>query len=90
MPENNNLLRVRFSSPNEVIFEGEALSVSAKNSAGKFDILPLHANFISFIENYPITVRKADQTEQVFKFNFAIIYQTSNQVNIYTDIKSKK
>lgn len=82
----NNLLKVRIISPQQVIFEGEAISVSSINSAGKFDILSHHANFITLIENSPILIRKADKKLVEFKFPLAIIYTLSNKVTIYTKI----
>ena len=82
-----NKLKIRIVSPREVIFSGEAFSVSSKNSAGLFDILPGHANFISLVENNPIIIRQKDKSVRSFSFPVAIIYNTNNQVNIYTDIE---
>lgn len=80
-------LQVRIVSPRGVIFEGEAGSVSSKNSVGAFDILPQHANFITIVENQPISVIKSDNTQEDFHFDLAIIYTRNNQVNVYTDIR---
>lgn len=82
----NNLLKVRIISPQQVIFEGEAISVSSINSAGKFDILLHHANFITLIEDSPILIRKADKKLVEFKLPLAIIYTLNNKVTIYTKI----
>lgn len=83
----NQVLQVKITSPKEIIFQGEALSVSSKNSKGLFDVLPLHANFITLIENEPIVVRKANGESQSFSFPVAIIYTRDNRVDIYTDIQ---
>lgn len=83
----SNSLYVRILSPKQVFFTGQADSVSSTNSSGKFDILPAHSNFISFIENSPIIVRAKDKPEQSFNFPFAIIYTVNNIVNVYTDIQ---
>ena len=80
------ILDVKIISPRRVIFSGKAYSVSSKNSAGNFDVLPYHANFVSFIENYPIKIHKADGSFQEFSFPFAIVYNTDNKVAIYTEI----
>lgn len=84
-----NSLKVRIVSPGETIFESEAKSVSAQNSQGKFDILPLHANFITLVENQPITIEKLDHTKVQFTFPLAIIYAYLNQVSIYTYLQSQ-
>lgn len=85
-PSTTSLLQVRIIAPKEELFSGEALSISSTNSSGKFDILPLHANFVTLVENIPIIVRKADKTEEKFEFPMAIIYASRNQVKIYTDV----
>lgn len=83
-------LTVRVISPKEILFSGEALSVSSKNSKGNFDILPYHARFISFIENQPIIINTIDNQKKTFKFPFAIISHQDNKVDIYTEIGIEK
>lgn len=81
-----NLLNVKILTPKQTLFEGEALSVSSKNSSGKFDILPEHANFLTLIENQPLTVIKQDKEKITLNLVAGVIYVESNQVHIYTDI----
>lgn len=83
----NPTLHVRVLSPQQLFLDTLALSVSSKNLSGPFDILPQHANFITVIENQPIVVRIQGQKPIFFQFPLAIIYTTSNQVNIYTYIQ---
>src|SRR3989344_608140 len=85
----NELLNVRIVTPRQLIFQAEAYSVSSVNYAGKFDILPGHANFVTIVENKTITVRTNDKRRLIITFPVAIIYNTRNQVNIYTDIPQK-
>lgn len=86
----NPTLHVRIISPQQLILDTEAQSVSSKNSQGLFDILSQHANFITVVENEPIVVRLASRSGQpkqkplTFKFPLAIILTTENKVNIYT------
>lgn len=80
----NPTLHVRIISPQELILDTQAEAVSSKNLQGKFDILPEHANFITVIENYPITVRVKNQKPIEFNFPIAIISTQENRVNIYT------
>lgn len=79
-------LYVKVLTPKETLFEGEALSLSSKNSSGKFDVLPEHANFITLVEQSPLIIRKKGNEKLQFNFSLAIIYVSRNQVNIYTDI----
>ncbi len=84
----NDLLNVRIISPREIIYQGSALSVSSRNSKGKFDILARHANFLTIIENQPVEIIKEDLSTQVFNFSQAIIYSVGNRVSIYADPKT--
>ncbi len=81
-----NLLQVRIISPKKMIYAGNASSVSSVNSAGKFDILSQHANFITLIKNTPINLVKLSGELVTFNFNLAIILAINNSVTIYSDI----
>lgn len=83
----NPILHVRIISPQQLILETDAQSVSSKNSQGNFDVLAQHANFITVIENSPITVRIKGQKPQTFKFPIAIMHVQENKVDIYTYIQ---
>lgn len=80
-------LHIKIVTPSQTLFEGQAESISSKNSSGKFDILPEHANFITVIENEPIIIRQKPNSEQKFTFPLAILYNNRNQVKIYTDLE---
>jgi len=82
-----NTLTVKIVSPKGELFADSAKSVSSTNVGGKFDILPQHANFITLIENVPITVIKLNKEKAVFNFTLAIIYAIKNKVTVYTDIQ---
>lgn len=85
----NPTLHVRIVSPQQLILDTNASSVSSKNLLGNFDILPQHANFITLIENSPIVVRLQGQKPLVFKFPMAIILTRENEVDIYTYIQAQ-
>jgi len=78
-------LHVRINSPERIIWEGQAESVSAINSHGTFDILPLHANFITIIENKPIKIKTSKEAFE-FTFTKSVMYIHKNDVLIYTNI----
>lgn len=81
----DNLLKVRLSSPEKVIWEGQAKSVSSVNSEGPFDILPFHANFITIVENKPIQIQTVDKLLE-YAFSHSLIYAKNNSVVIYSNI----
>lgn len=80
-------LIVRIISPKGTLFVTNAYSVSSKNVSGKFDILPYHANFVTFIEKTPLIIVKGDKKTQTFNLIFAIIYNVNNTVNVYTELQ---
>ncbi|MDO8498303.1 MAG: hypothetical protein Q7S44_00745 [bacterium] len=81
------VLQVRIVAPKKILFSEAALAVSSTNSAGKFDILPEHANFVTLVELAPIIITKVNEETVKFQFPLAIIYARNNKVNIYTDIQ---
>lgn len=86
----NQTLRIRIMSPQQLILDTEALSVSSKNIQGNFDVLPAHANFITVLEDAPIVIRPGGRLglsrkkPLTFQFPIAIMLVVSNVVNIYT------
>ncbi len=89
MPNPTPTLHIRIISPQQLILDTEADSVSSKNSQGPFDILPQHANFITLVENSPIVIRSKGQKPLNLKFPVAIIMNQENKVNIYTYIQAQ-
>ena len=78
-------LNITINSPEKIIWEGRASSVSSENSAGKFDVLPGHANFVTMIEGKPIVVRQGAQEEK-FDYPNALFSVNHGDVIIYADI----
>ena len=81
-------LYVRALAPGQIIYDGEATAVSSQNSDGKFDILAMHANFITIVENHPIVITKVGGEKITIQVGQAIVYNKDNKVSIYTDPKS--
>jgi F0F1-type ATP synthase epsilon subunit len=80
-----DVLSVRVNSPDRVLWEGTAVWVSSKNSQGPFDILPLHSNFVSILENEKIRINTGTEIKE-YTFPHSVIYVHSNHVYIYTNI----
>ncbi len=78
-------IHVRINSPEKVLWEGEADSITSENAAGTFDILPLHTNFVTFIEKKPIYVRVDKETKE-YTFDHSVIYAFENRIYIYTTL----
>jgi F0F1-type ATP synthase epsilon subunit len=85
MAKNTPVIKVKISTPTDVLWEGEAESVSSINSQGPFDILPKHANFVTLVQGEPISVR-SDQRERQYSFKNAVIHTDKDSVRIYGDV----
>ena len=79
-------LKVRISKATKIVWEGEATAVSSKNADGPFDVLPMHANFLTLIHEDPIVIRYVDGGSETYQFTQAVMYVRDNEVRIYTEI----
>ncbi len=77
-------LYVRVQNPQEVLWEGEARSVSSANTEGPFDILYQHANFITWIEDAEVKIISKDKEKIKYDFERSVLYVRNNYVSVYT------
>ena len=81
--------RVTIRTPDNIVFQGRATSLSSINNKGPFDILPEHANMITLIENSPINII-TDSGTRKFVFEKAVISVRDNTVSIYANITQNR
>ena len=80
-----NRLQVKILSPEETLYEGQAIAVSGHNNKGIFDILPRHIDFISIISKN-LTVFINENSKQQFENIHGVIRCFNNEVTIYIGI----
>lgn len=85
-PAPNQLLTVRVSKANNIVWEGKAQSVSSENAQGPFDILPMHANFITLLKDAPIIINTETGEKIEHTFSTSVMYVVNDTVKIYADI----
>jgi len=85
--EKEKILQVRINKATEVVWEGEALSVSSKNTKGEFDILGMHSNFICLVRNDPIKIVQRNGTSNTYNFKQSVIFVNNNMVKIFSNIE---
>lgn len=78
-------LHVRVLSPTQHHYDGPAVSVSAANKVGPFDILPQHANFFSLLTPGEIVINTGFQNLS-FPISQGIVKVTNNTVTLFIDI----
>jgi F0F1-type ATP synthase epsilon subunit len=78
-------LKIKIFSPYLTYFQGEAVSLSAKNRDGRFDILPGHTNFLSLLPAGKVKVNTGYQ-ELDFDLSGGLIKVTHNQITLFANL----
>lgn len=84
-PTATETIHVKIYAPFKVYFDDEALSVSAVNETGPFDILPRHHNFMTLLTPCVITVRTTRGEEQI-SIQRAVMHVKANAVTVFLDV----
>jgi|GEM_PF-338236 len=79
-------IRARVLSPTQTLYDGPALSVSANNKVGPFDILGDHANFFSLLTEGNIVINTGYQSYN-FPIQHGIVKVKNNEVTLFIDIE---
>lgn len=66
-------------------FQGRGKSLSSINGKGPFDILPLHANFVSIVKGMIKIIKENDQIAQI-DLKRGVLWVRGNQVEVYLGI----
>ncbi|HUD07866.1 MAG TPA: hypothetical protein VMQ52_02200 [Candidatus Saccharimonadales bacterium] len=78
-------LHVKVHSPFQTYFDRDALSISAVNNTGPFDILPRHHNFITLLNPCELVIHTVDDTLRI-RIARGIMHVKANQVTVFLDI----
>lgn len=79
------VMHIRVSSPFNVYFDEEALSISAENDTGPFDILPRHHNFITLLNSCEIIVR-TQRGDFRIQISGGIMHVKADQVIVFLNV----
>lgn len=72
-------------SKDGIVYQGEIATMTSKNAKGVFDILFLHANFITLIDDI-LVVREASGEKREIEARKGVMRVTKNQINVYLGI----
>ena len=75
-------LTVQARAPFELYYKGNAISVSATNKVGKFDILPGHADFFSVINPGDVII-ETDNEEITIPVSAGIVSVKDDEVLLF-------
>ncbi len=79
-------MHVQVHSPFHKYYDGFALSVTAENSTGVFDILPHHHNFISLLLPCEVIIRTTKEGEHKILISGGIMHVKADQVIVFLDV----
>lgn len=80
------LMRVKVYSPFKTYFDEEALSISAANTTGPFDILPHHHNFLTLLSPGEISIRLIRGGEQRIRISGGLMHVKADKVIVFLDV----
>ena len=78
-------MHVKVYAPFKVYFDGLAISITAVNDTGPFDILPKHHNFMTLISPCDIIVR-TDNGEEKIPIQRGIMHVKADEVVVFLDV----
>lgn len=83
--QSENRLSVKVFSPYHIFYEGAAISLSAINATGPFDVLYAHGNFFSMLSPGRVTVR-TDYGSNDIDIESGILKVSDNVVTLFVNV----
>ncbi len=79
-------MAVKVYAPFQVYFEGDAVSVSAANDSGPFDVLPHHKNFLCMLVPCNLVVQPVEGALKTIKVHRALMHVKADRVVVFMDV----
>ena len=83
------ILNVVVKSPDYTHFNGPATGVTSHNHTGRFDVLALHASFITLIQE-GIVIYKPNKQQVSIKIKKGVMKVFKNNVQVFIGIEIKE
>ena len=82
----NQTMHIKVYSPFKVYFDEQAESISAVNTAGPFDILPKHHNFMTLLSPCELIIRMTDDTEKRIAISRGVMHVKADKAIVYLTV----
>ena len=82
MPQ-TEYIHTHLTSPESIVWEGEATTITSKNSEGIFDLYPDHARFMTLLEDVDVVIRPPEEAEKTFHVEKAVLIFQDATAKIY-------
>lgn len=81
----SEIINISVLSPEETLYIGQATALTCHNEDGDFDVLPLHTNFISLIDEYVI-IHLPNGEQKKITIGKALMKAIENNITILLNI----
>jgi F0F1-type ATP synthase epsilon subunit len=81
------IIKVKVSDTETLHFDGQVDRISSFNEVGRFDVYPMHANFISIIRQEVILYQNNQKIKEL-KFEQAVMKVKQDSVHIFLGIEA--
>ncbi len=79
-------MHIKVYSPFKIYFDEMARSISAVNTAGPFDILARHHNFMTLLSACELIIRMSDNTEKRIQISRGVMHVKADRVIVFLDV----
>lgn len=79
-------LLIKVYTPFHTFFEGDALSLTAVNESGEFDILPGHHNFITMLLSCDVRITTSEGEKEVIPILRGLLHVKQDKLIIFLDV----
>lgn len=79
-------IKVRVLSQFRTLYDDWAVSFSAQNDTGPFDVLKGHANFLTLLSPGTIKIRRSDDTHREVDVEKGVVRVTQDIVEVFIDV----
>ena len=79
-------MHVKIYAPFRTYFDGQAISLSAINKTGPFDVLPGHKNFMTLLIPCVLTVGATNKSDFKMKVDHGVLHVKANEVTAFLDV----
>jgi F0F1-type ATP synthase epsilon subunit len=80
------LMQVKVYAPFRTYFDGPAISLSAINKTGPFDILPRHKNFMTLLVPGEIIVRAPGKEDFKMQAERGVMHVKADKTTVFLDV----
>lgn len=84
--KSSEVLYVKVFSPYQTYYDNKAISISAENDTGPFDVLPRHHNFMTLVNPCEVLIQISKENKKVIRISRGVMHVRKNKVSLFLDV----